>query len=145
MTKELYKQTGSVYYTLEFKPEQELIAAAWYGEHLSADEIKKACMLSLDLIRSQQISLFINDNRKLEGTWDNAEEWITTYWIPEAQKAGLKRFAHVIAQEFYAKLTAELIDDDNPSFSQDYQFRIFEDYEKALSWLERYHEEKLTE
>ncbi len=138
MKKELRNNSGFMYYTLEYKPEQELIISAWYGEDLSLKEIQEACTLALDLIQAHQIPLILNDNSQLTGTWDNANDWINDYWMPEAIKGGLKRFAHVLSPEFYAQLSAELMEDDNQSIAADFELVIFEEVQEAENWLLSY-------
>lgn len=127
---ELKNQKDQVFYTAEYEAENEWIYSNWFG-YLDVEEVKAGANAGLALLIQAHTSKFLNDNRQLEGSWDDANEWIAQDWMPRALQAGLKKFAHVVSPDIYAALSAEEME----SNVLDFEMKIFEDFEAAKVWL----------
>lgn len=121
---------GEVYFTSVFDDENGWIYNEWKGD-LTVDEVIEACKVSLEFIEKEKPELVLNDNSRLTGSWDEANEWIAQNWMPRALAAGLKKFAHVISPDVFGALSAEELVTKVSGF----EMRIFENEEEAKAWL----------
>ncbi|HTF81241.1 MAG TPA: hypothetical protein VL947_05940 [Cytophagales bacterium] len=131
---ELKNDLGKVFFTLEFKQQEDLIYANWIG-FVNVDNVIEGATKVLDAIESTHCSNFINDNRELNGPWKNANDWIENIWTPKAVGAGLRNFAFIVSPNIFAELSAKDLSVrlDNVGF----EMRTFKDYESALSWIKK--------
>ena len=137
MKQELKNEQGDIYYTVEYLEQQNVVHSIWEGDYLLVEEVKQACSLGLSYIEKYEVTKIINDNKKLKGSWDEANEWIAKTWMPQAIEAGLLKFAHVVADDIYAKLSAEFMKMENHVQEDEFELRLFGNEKEALEWLEK--------
>lgn len=135
MKTELKDQKGNVYYTVEFLADKNIVFSQWFGSYLLVEQIKEGALLGLSKIKEHRVSKLLNDNTQLEGTWDEANDWIAQEWMPEALEAGLMKFAHVISKDIFGQLSAEFMEDNNKQMQNTFKLKTFGDLESAEKWL----------
>lgn len=135
MKHELKDQDGKVFFTLEYLQDKGIFYAAWFGSYLSVEQVKQGALLFLDEIASHSTSKLMNDNRQLEGVWDEANEWLAAEWMPAVIVRGLKKFAHIYSPDLYARLSAEFMQDNSQQFPEGFDLRLFDNQEDAEEWL----------
>ncbi len=127
-------QKGEAIVEIQYVPEQKLLRANWTGAYLSLEEVQKGALTALDYLKRYNAPYLFNDNRELEGAWDEANDWIAQVWMPQAIAAGMKKFAHILAQDLYGQLSAEFLEENSRKVG-DFQMRLFGDEQEALAWL----------
>ncbi len=121
---------GEEYYHAAYVAEGHFIESNWIG-FISIEELKAAANAALTLFERHRTSCLLNDNSRLEGSWDEANEWIAQDWMPRAIGLGLQRFAHVVSPDIFGAMSAE----DLVSRAAGFEMRIFESREAAQTWL----------
>ncbi len=121
---------GEEYYNAAYVENGHYIESNWIG-FVTIEELKAACNALLTLFAQQPTPCLLNDNSQLEGSWDEANEWIATDWMPRAIGAGLQRFAHVVSPDIFGAMSAE----DLVSRAAGFEMRIFESRQAAQTWL----------
>jgi maltoporin len=125
---------GEVIVEIQYLPAQKLLRANWKGSYLSLEEVQKGALAALDYLKRYEAPFLFNDNRELEGAWDEANDWVAQVWMPQAIAAGMKKFAHILAKDLYAQLSAEFMEENSRKVG-DFQMRLFGDEPEALRWL----------
>ncbi|WP_375562351.1 hypothetical protein ACE193_07315 [Bernardetia sp. OM2101] len=137
MKQELKNKQGDVYYTVEYLKDQNIVKSVWIGKYLPIEDIKTAALLGLSFFKKYKATKILNDNKKLEGSWDEANEWIAKRWTPQATEAGLVKLAHVVADEILAKFSAKFMKMENDLQDTTFQLKLFDNEKEALEWLEK--------
>lgn len=132
---ELKADNGQVFYTLEYLPKEAVYYSRWFGSYLPVEYIKQAALLYLEEIKKNPCPRLLNDNREVEGVWDEANQWLAEEWIPAALAAGLKKFAHIYSPDLYAQLSADFLADNVEKTPGAFEIRLFDSYDTALEWL----------
>ena len=127
-------EKGDVIVEIQYVPEQKLLRANWTGSYLSLEEVQKGALAALEYLKRYNPPLLFNDNRELEGAWDEANDWVAQVWMPQAITTGMKKFAHILAQDLYGQLSAEFLEENSRKVG-DFQMRLFSDEPEALHWL----------
>ena len=99
------------YFEISYLETDGLIYTNWIGKDLTVKEVMIGSNLMLDYIKKYKATSMINDNRKLTGVWDEANEWIANVWTPQALSLGFKRISHIVSNELYAQSPGELMVD----------------------------------
>jgi hypothetical protein len=125
---------GNVYYEASYDVAKNYILSDWTG-FVTVDEVKKAADAGLDVFLSLQgtCTKMLNSNEKLQGSWDEANEWIANNWMPRALQGGLKYFAHVVSPDVFAQLAAETLEQNFKEAG--FTMRTFGNRKEAESWL----------
>jgi hypothetical protein len=108
---ELKNSDGNVYFELGYQPEFNWGLTNWIG-WVQVEEVKAGGMQMLELIKKYHIKYWLNDNRELEGSWDDANEWIANFWIPNVLKAGLEKYSVIVPNNLPAQLSSEFMADN---------------------------------
>ena len=132
MNTELKNALGQVYYTAEYDEVNQWLYSNWTG-YVTTAEVKQACETVLETIVKRKVTRLLNDNSALEGSWDEANEWIAQSWMPRALAGGLKRFAHVASPDVFGALSAEAMSTRVPEVG--FELRIFGNRSQAQNWL----------
>ena len=74
----------------------------------------------------------LNDNRAVVGSWNQANEWIATTWMPRALALGLRRFAHVAAPGTFVQASAEEM---RKRAADHFAMELFTTLDDAKVWL----------
>ena len=135
MKHELKNEAGKIYFTLYNDANKGIFYADWYGTKLSLEQVKSGALLFLDELQEGVPSKLLNDNTYLEGVWDEANDWLAAEWMPAVIKKGLKKFAHVYSPEFFARLSAEVMQENSQMFPDGFELKVFENRDEAEKWL----------
>lgn len=138
MKNQLTDEQQKVFYEIEYLKNTKILYSNWIGSYLSVEQVKQGCLLGLDKIKEHKCSLLLNDNRQLEGVWDEANDWIATEWMPQAIQAGLMQFAHILPQDLFAQLSAEFMEENAKKVENIFQLKMFNNREDAEKWLLKY-------
>jgi hypothetical protein len=136
MKQELKNKQGDIYYIVEYIEDKNIVRSVWIGSYLLLEDIKTAALLGLSFIKKYKVTKALNDNKKLEGSWDEANEWIAKRWTPQAIESGLVKLAHVVSEDILAKFSAEFMRMENEIQDTSFQLMLFDNEEEALEWLE---------
>jgi hypothetical protein len=100
------------------------------------EQVQAGAMIVLDFVKKTGANKLLNDTREVEGSWDAANEWLATEWMPLVIGAGLRLFAHIYSPDLYAKLAAEFMKDGFEQSAKDaFQMMMFADQQEAEEWL----------
>ena len=61
-------------------------------------------MIILELLKKNNCSKVLNDNRHVKGTWSEASEWVSDEWFPQIEEAGLKYFAWIYSPSTFSRM-----------------------------------------
>ena len=117
---------------VEYNAEKERLESNWIGFQ-NLESVKKGCLIMLNLLKKNNCTRVINDNRQVVGNWSEAVDWANQIWFPAMGEAGLKKFAWIYSQSTFARISAQstlnvMIGDITAQF--------FTDGEEAADWLE---------
>jgi hypothetical protein len=135
MKKELKNESGAVFFEVEYLEDKKILYANWIGSYLSVEQVQQGALLALDEINRYKCTLLLNDNRQVEGVWDEANAWIANELMPRAIQAGLLKMAHILSPDLYAQLSAEFMEDNAKKIEGIFELKMFGTQEAAESWL----------
>lgn len=126
-------ESQHVYYIAEYNKEKNYIYSNWRG-FVTIEEVIAGCNMCIEALKAFSCPYLLNDNSRLYGPWQDANDWIVKDWAPRAIDAGLKFFAHVISPNLFVEVSAR--DMEARFESVDFTIRLFEDKAKAEIWLQ---------
>ncbi|MGD1840989.1 MAG: hypothetical protein ACFB0B_08855 [Thermonemataceae bacterium] len=156
MRQEIKNDQGGVLLQIEYWEEEQILYSNWMGTYLTEEgmqsldrytttvvetnivgfeDVKRGALLLLDNIKVYEAKLLLNDNRQVQGVWDEINDWIASEWMPQIVQAGLQKFAHILSEEFFAQLSAEMMEDDSTTPEGAFEMKLFNDYILAKGWL----------
>jgi hypothetical protein len=113
--------------TIAYDPENNILYCTWRGFQSFAT-IKPAGDLILQQVREKRGVKILNDNTDVVGHWSDSTEWTQKFWFPAIWQAGVKKFAWVYPEDYFAKISVKAIK-PHPSI------KFFENLEDARNWL----------
>ncbi len=120
-----------VFLTIEYDADNQLIYNNWTGV-LPTEKVIQGCQATIDFLRENRCPYMLNDNRKIIGSWNSANDWIAANWMPQVLKLGLKRFAHIVSPGIFGQASAaEMV----TRVGNQLEIRLFQDVEEAKEWL----------
>ncbi len=131
MKRTLKNSFGQTYLTITYDEKNKLIHNYWQGM-LSVENVKQGATEVLELMKITNCANLLNDNREITGSWNQANDWIETEWMPRALNLGLKQFAHVVSQGVFGALSAQEM---HRRVGDRFQMRLFNDINDAKAWL----------
>lgn len=135
MKKQLKDEQQIVFFEVEYLEDKKFLYTNWIGSYLSVEQVQQGSLLALEVIKEHQSPLLLNDNRQLEGAWDDSNEWLASEWMPQAIQAGLMKFAHILPKDLFAQLSAEFMEDNAKKIEGIFQLKMFNNQEDAEKWL----------
>lgn len=127
----LRKANNDVFFEAERLPGQSVISANWIGVQ-SMETVVMGGNQLLAMLKQQPSLGILNNNHELVGPWDLAVKWLAYKWAPEANKLGVKYFAHVLSHGIYGRRSFEMLE---PLIQEYFETRTFEDENAAEMWL----------
>lgn len=122
---------GLPYLTITHDPASGWIYNEWRGQ-LSVDSVIQGATAVLEVMRQTGHGYVLNDNRAVVGSWNQANDWIATEWMPRALELGLRRFAHLVPPGTFVQASAE----EMRKRAQDrFSMELFSDLDLAQNWL----------
>lgn len=115
----------------------------YHARYLSAtidmtnEEWREQMMELKEIIEKYRPEYIIDDNReRLYGYSPEMQEWTLNLFTELWNRIGLKKYAQIIPKEIIGKLTSMQIEELAVNdFEMQYQYKMVEDYESALSWI----------
>ena len=120
-----------VFLTIEFDAANRWIYNNWTGV-LPTERVIEGCQATIDFLRENRCAHMLNDNREVIGSWNSANDWIATNWVPQVLALGLKRFAHIVSPGIFGQASAEEM---VTRVGTQLEIRLFKDFELAQAWL----------
>jgi hypothetical protein len=127
----LTNDEGSVHLTIRYDAANHWVYTNWIG-YQTFENVVAGAMAYLGPVRENKCAYLLNDNRQLLGLWHHSLEWAVTTWRALAMEAGLTHFAHVVAPDSMATVTADAF---HKGIHRDFHMRVFADIEEAKAWL----------
>ena len=134
MQNELFTNQGKPFLRWELDEVNNWLYLNWMG-YVSKENGFRGSEEFLEILKQHHFKFLLNDNRKLEGPWGGGEEgtkWLEEYLFPNAAKAGLRYFAHVLSPGMSSALMAQ---DLHHKINGTITMRLFGEMEKAQQWL----------
>lgn len=134
MKLEVKNELGEVYYTSEFKEKEGWQHNNWYG-YINAEDVVKAVTKHLEVYPPEKLKVakILNDSSKGEGSWDEANEWLSSNWMPNAIANGLKKFAYIVSPDIFSAMSSEDLSTKVPEAG--FEMRTFNSVAEAEAWL----------
>ena len=129
--REFKSATGKTFLTINYDKKQNLIYNNWIG-YASTENVKQGATSYLEFIQETSCPYNITDNREFAGPWDNSLEWICNKWVPAANKAGLRFYAHVANKGSFAEVAAKKL---AVCASGAIEMKVFEHLTDAQDWI----------
>ncbi len=129
---ELKNSRGKVFFKSWYDVTSNQIVAEWIG-FVTLQNVKEACTEGLKLLKDTSCPFLLNSNEELEGSWDEANEWIAETWMPQALNYGLKRFAHIVSDDIFVEISAEEMVSRTSKYN--FEMRMFKQRHEAREWL----------
>jgi hypothetical protein len=131
---EVKNDLGKVFYEASYDQSNDWVLSDWTG-YVTTEEVKKAANAGLELFQSYggKCKKMLKSNEKLQGSWDEANEWIANDWMPRALGGGLKYFAHVVSPDIFAQMSAESLEQNFKEAG--FTMRTFGSMADAQNWL----------
>ncbi|MEO1051551.1 MAG: hypothetical protein AAFX87_13050 [Bacteroidota bacterium] len=127
MSKEVLLKQSNL--EVEYDQENKLMYLNWVGFQ-NKEMIMESGGKILELFSSKSdCSRVLNDNRLVEGPWQDAAEWTQTVWFPQMMEAGLKYFAWIFSPNIFAELSAK------QAMPEADGIKAFEGISPAKEWL----------
>lgn len=102
--KHLYYKDDHI--TIAYHQQHRRLDVDWTGFQ-SFESVQHGGMKLLEMLKENQCSKILNDNRNVLGTWSEAAEWTGEVWFPMIEKAGLKYFAWIYSPSMFSRLSAK--------------------------------------
>lgn len=120
---------GNVYYEASYNEDGKYVLSDWIG-FVTVEEVKKAANAGIDLFLKPNgtCTKMLNSNEKLQGSWEEANDW-----IPRALQGGLRYFAHVVSPDVFARLAADTLEQNFKEAG--FTMRTFGNRQDAVAWL----------
>lgn len=132
MKLEVKNKLGEVYYIAQYNEANGSIETDWYG-YVSAEEVIQAVQQLMDTFAGARYTLCLNDSSKAEGSWDEANEWLASNWMPNAIASGLQKFAFVVSPDIFSAMSSEDLATKIPGTG--IEMRTFKLKKEAGAWL----------
>lgn len=100
----------------------------------SLAKFKEIAMSEIDLLKEKKTTKILNDISKLEAVSIENQEWVQTVWFPEAEKAGLRYFAFLMAVDIFGQVSAEQTN-EKAEDEGIIQIKYFDNKDEAVQWL----------
>ncbi|WP_338794140.1 hypothetical protein [Bernardetia sp. MNP-M8] len=120
-----------VFYEVYVEAHTNCLYADWTG-FVNVNNVKAGCLVALDLIKENNCPYIINDNTNLVGPWQQANQWIQEFWMPQAIEAGLRYMAHITSPDIFGKLSAQDLEKKAAGI---FIMRLFKNKEQAEEWI----------
>ena len=119
------------YAEIYFDASTTTIVAKWKG-FLKPEQVKLGCDIITDFIRKNPEVNHLSDHRELKILTAAVQEYITQ-WFVEVSNAGLQKIAVLVAQDIFASLSVEQVNETNRVGSL--QIKTFDTHEKCIHFL----------
>lgn len=90
------------------------------------------------VIKYRPVRLLIDGRQAAYTVTPEDQDWINLHIYPPAIEAGLKRLAFLVGKDIFLNVSLEQMSEDsnkNPLIAENIIQRFFDDYDKALAWL----------
>jgi hypothetical protein len=131
MPTQLFNGTGNIYLALEYDAENGWVYSRWSGR-LSYINVVAGAEATLLPLAENACAYLLNDNRQVEGDWNEPVDWLISDWAARAIAQGTTHVALVVSPEVMAARSAEML---CCGLSGRVQMRLFSNLPEAEAWL----------
>lgn len=128
---ELTNAFGQPFLTITYDPAHRWLHNQWQGM-LSVGSVMQGATAVLEWMREHDCGYLLNDNLRVVGSWNQANDWIAQTWMPQALTLGLRRFAHVAPPGTFVATSAEEM---HRRAADQFAMAIFPALTDAKAWL----------
>lgn len=108
--------------------EGDTLFCNWMG-YQDEQALRSAALLMHRFFIEYNCSKILNDNTEVVGPWNHSTAWATDEWFPSMMEAGLKKFAWVFPNDFFAQVSANRVIPTSPVI------KAFTSRKAAANWL----------
>ncbi len=131
----LKDKEGIEFCDCEYIAEETLARIDWKVPYITVENVQQLGHLTFELFAQYKVTRLLNNGTSVENSWDDANEWLATNWMPKAIEAGLLKFANVLSENLYSLLSGEFMQDNAQKLENVFELQIFHDVEKARDWV----------
>jgi hypothetical protein len=128
--KEFKNELGELYYRCTVS--DKYVYQDWYGDFLTLEDVIEGSTWGLDMCEKYHFKVMVNNNSKLNGSWDHANDWISNVWLPRALSLGLTKLSHVVSPDVFTTSSAEEM---RQNVEGKLEMRFFPDVASAEAWV----------
>jgi hypothetical protein len=132
MKKELKNTFDKTYLSIEYDQERPYYYNRWKG-YITAENIIEGSSMYLSLLQADPCPRLLIDNQRVVGSWQEALDWLTQEWAPQAVRFGLKWLAIAVSPGSYAVIRAEELQKRLDGIPL--QVEVFADLNQSKEWL----------
>lgn len=120
------------YLTISVNHEISCVVDVWDGTFGTQENFRMGLEKVVEVLKEHKLSKWLADLRNMRGSWDSSREWMSKELMPKAIMAGLKYEAVIIPKDVFSKLSTK----DTIMKLGGLELRQFDDYGKAVAWLQ---------
>ncbi|MCX2450205.1 ATP-binding protein [Pedobacter sp. PLR] len=117
--------------TVSYNKVNHRLDAYWTGFN-NKETVQHGAMVMLGMLRANECSKILNDNRAVLGTWSDASEWVGEIWFPMIEKGGLTHFAWINSNDVFCQLSAKKSAD---LYIGNVDIQFFGEIQSAEDWI----------
>jgi len=127
---------GQTYLTLEYDPVNHWGYSNWlWKDDYGQNYVKEGCEAMLLFVEKYRFDRWLNDNRLVEGTWDEVNEWIASSWLPRRLALGVRHYSVINSPDLYSSLSSEFMEESVNFLGLN--MRNWGDQANAAEWLRK--------
>jgi hypothetical protein len=131
---DLYYETDG--YSIITK-EQDYLRIVWKKQVVS-EQIRRGLQEALEMMKMNGIKHLISDTIQCDSSWTSSNEWIASFWLPQARQQGLRKVAFIASDSIAQKVSIENL---KVKLQKKYRFlnrsfQVFQQEHQALEWLQ---------
>lgn len=92
--------------SVTYNKEEHRLDVNWTGFQCK-ESVQHGALVMLAMMKANECTKILNDNREVMGTWSDASEWVGKIWFPMVEKAGLTHFAWVNSADIFCQFSAK--------------------------------------
>ncbi len=100
------------------------------------EELKDLHYKIIELVEEHKFTHLISDITKIEGTFEEANEWFISVFNPKMVELGMTYEAIIQGTDLFSQLSAEDLAENTELSEIGYHLRLFDSVEKGLEWFE---------
>lgn len=117
--------------TVSYNKVSHRLDAYWTGFN-NKETVQNGAMVMLGMLRANECSKILNENREVLGTWSDASEWVGEIWFPMIEKGGLTHFAWINSNDVFCQLSAKKSAD---LYIGNVDIQFFREIQSAEDWI----------
>lgn len=119
-----------------YHEQHQMVETVWQN-FASSKRYRLAMDQYIEVIKTHNVKRWLGDYRLARVIRPIDQEWMVTKWAPAFMPLanGIDKMARVKAQDVAAQISSDNMRQEYDTSRFPFQFRDFEDYDKARAWL----------